>query len=76
MQVIEGKVDKDATMYTDGFRSYDGLVDWGYKHHYRVNRGENEFVNFDDSSNHINGIESFWGYAKNRLLKFLKNQKR
>ena len=70
MQVIEGKVDKNATMYTDGFRSYDGLVDWGYKHHYRVNHGENEFVNFDDSSNHINGIESFWGYAKNRLVKF------
>ena len=76
MQVIDGKVDKNATMYTDGFRSYDGLVDWGYKHHYRVNHGENEFVNLDDSSNHINGIESFWGYAKNRLLNFLRNQKR
>ena len=76
MQVIEGKVDKDATVYTDGFRSYGGLVDWGHKHHYRVNHGENEFVNFDDRSNHINGIESFWGYAKNRLLNFLGNQKR
>ncbi len=70
MQVIDGKVEKEAVMYTDGFRSYDGLVDWGYKHHYRVNHGENEFVNINDNSNHINGIESFWGYAKNRLVKF------
>jgi len=32
-----------------------------------VHHGENEFVrgNF-----HINGIESFWGYAKTRLVKF------
>ena len=70
MQVIDGKVNKNAIMYTDGFRSYDGLVDWGYKHHYRVNHGENEFVNLKDNSNHINGIESFWGFAKNRLVKF------
>ena len=44
MQVIEGKVSKDSIMHTDGFASYDGLVDWGYKHHYRVSHGENEFV--------------------------------
>lgn len=70
MQVIEGKVDKSSTMYTDGFKSYDGLVDWGYRHHYRVRHGENEFVERGDPGNHINGIESFWGYAKNRLVKY------
>ena len=70
MQVIEGKVSKDSTMYTDGFASYDGLVDWGYKHHYRVSHGENEFVERGNPGNHINGIESFWGYAKNRLVKY------
>ena len=37
-------MDKDSVMYTDGFRVYDGLVDWGYKHHYRVNHGNDEFV--------------------------------
>lgn len=70
MQVISGKVDKDSVMYTDGFRVYDGLVDWGYKHHYRVNHGNDEFVEKGNPGNHINGIESFWGYAKNRLVKF------
>lgn len=70
MQVIEDKVDKGSVVYTDGFRSYDGLVDWGYKHHYRVNHGADEFVEPGNPSNHINGIESFWGYAKHRLVKF------
>lgn len=70
MQVIEEKVDKGSTMYTDGFSSYDGLVDWGYRHHYRVRHGEDEFVERGNSRNHINGIESFWGYAKNRLVKY------
>lgn len=44
MQVIDGKVSRDSIMCTDGFASCDGLVDWGCKHHYRVSRGENEFV--------------------------------
>ena len=35
---------------------YDGLVDIGYDKHYRVNHGNNEFVN---KVSHINGIESF-----------------
>ena len=30
-------------------------------------RGENEFAR---GNAHINGIESFWGYAKIRLVKF------
>ena len=30
-------------------------------------RGENEFAR---GNAHINGIESFWGYAKTRLVKF------
>ena len=70
MRVIEGKVSKDSIMHTDGFASYDGLVDWGCKHHYRVSHGENEFVERGNPGNHINGIESFWGYAKNRLVKY------
>lgn len=70
MQVIEENVDKDSVVYTGGFRSYDGLVDWGYKHHYRVNHGADEFVDRGNPTNHINGIESFWGYAKHRLVKF------
>ena len=70
MQVIEGKVSKDSIMYTGGFASCDGLVDWGCKRHYRVSRGENESVERGNPGNRIDGIESFWGYAKNRLVKY------
>ncbi len=43
------------------------MVDLGYKKHYRVQHGTNEFAK---GSNHINGIESFWSFAKRRILKF------
>ena len=67
MPIIEQKVDKDSTVYTDGFRTYDGLVNFGYKKHYRVKHGSNEFA---VGHNHINGIENFWSIAKTRLSKF------
>ena len=67
MPIIEQKVNKDSTVYTDGFRTYDGLVNFGYKKHYRVMHGSNEFA---VGHNHINGIENFWGVAKTRLSKF------
>ena len=70
MSVVERQVDKEAIVYTDGFASYDGLVDWGYRRHYRVNHCADEFVERSNRRNHVNGIESFWGYAKNRLVKF------
>jgi transposase-like protein len=55
-------------IHTDAWRGYDGLVDLGYEKHFRVNHGENIFSS--GGGNHINGIESFWGYAKHRLTKF------
>jgi transposase-like protein len=42
-------------------------VDTGYKRHYRVNYGKDEFAH---KKSHINGIENFWGIAKLRLSKF------
>ncbi len=68
-QIVQSKVEPDSTIYSDGWKSYDGLVDWGYKRHYRVNHGNNEFVNRTNPKNHINGIENFWGIAKVRLTK-------
>lgn len=65
-QIVQAKVEPDSTIYSDGWRSYDGLVDWGYKRHYRVNHGQNEFAR---GNSHINGIENFWGIAKVRLSK-------
>lgn len=67
MPIIKGKADKGAVIYTDGFKTYDGLADYGYKKHYRVKHGENEFA---IGHNHINGIENFWGLCKVRLAKF------
>ena len=67
LPIIQSKVNAKSAVYTDGFKSYDGLVDAGYKKHYRVKHGQNEFAN---GHNHINGIENFWRLAKTRLAKF------
>ena len=57
----------ESVIYSDCWKAYDGLVDYGAKEHYRVKHSKNEFAN---GKNHINGIENFWGYAKHRLAKF------
>jgi transposase len=67
ISIIRGKTDENSVIYTDGFKTYNGLADYGYKKHYRVNHGDNEFAN---RHNHINGIENFWGLCKVRLAKF------
>ena len=70
--LISQRISKSAVVYTDGFKSYDGLVSMGYKKHYRVYHGKNEFAKKEKKRirNHINGIENFWGLAKVRLSKF------
>ena len=67
LPIIRDKVKEDSIVYTDGFKTYDGLVDLGYKKHHRIKHGNNEFAH---GSNHINGIENFWAIAKTRLSKF------
>jgi transposase-like protein len=66
--IIRGHADIESVIHTDNWRGYDGLVDIGYEKHFRVSHGNNEFS--AGNGNHINGIESFWGYAKHRLTKF------
>ena len=63
--IIKGQVLSDATVYTDGWKSYDGLILDGYKHH-RIHHHENQFAR---GKNHVNGIESFWSFTKLRLAK-------
>jgi transposase-like protein len=65
--IIRGHIEPESVIYSDGWRGYNGLVDIGYDKHFRVHHGENEFVR---GKSHINGIESFWSYAKMRLFKF------
>jgi len=66
-RIIRGKVEPDSIIHSDHWRGYNGLVDMGYKKHFRVDHGANQFV---QSKGHINGIESFWSFAKRRLDKF------
>lgn len=65
--IIRGRVSVETVIHSDHWRGYNGLVDIGYPKHFRVNHSANEFAN--EISN-INGIESFWSFAKRRLLKF------
>ena len=60
-----GEIELDES-YFDGFRAYDGLVNYGFKKHFRVSHSDNEFAL---GRNHINGIENFWGLCKVRLSK-------
>ena len=77
LPLIKAKISKDSTVYTDGFKTYDSLVDIGYKKHYRIRHGKNEFSKEEGQvKNHINGIENFWGLAKVRLAKFRGLDKR
>jgi transposase-like protein len=69
-KAIRGKVSLDTIVHSDGWRGYDGLVDLGYAKHLRVNHDADQFADASMPGNHINGIESFWGYAKTRLTRY------
>lgn len=66
--IIQGKIDRSTTLYSDKWRGYDGLVAVGYDRHFRVHHGDNEFSK--GNGIHINGIENFWSFTKRRLAKF------
>ncbi len=63
--IIKGQVLSDSIIYTDGWKSYDGLVLDGYKH-FRIHHHQNQSAR---GKNHVNGIESFWSFTKMRLSK-------
>jgi transposase-like protein len=67
MPIIRRVVRSGADIYTDGWASYDALAVYGYNHK-KVKHEDNEFAREDGT--HINGIESFWSFAKRRLSKF------
>jgi transposase-like protein len=66
MPIIQGKILEGSTIHTDGWKAYDGLILNGYEH-YRVYHSHDEFVR---GKSHVNGIESFWSFAKRRLAQF------
>lgn len=63
--IIKGKVSIETTIYSDTWRSYKGLKQ-EFADHKTVCHQNNEYKRGSAS---INGIEGFWGYAKERLLK-------
>jgi transposase len=65
-QIIRTKVVPESVIYTDSFRSYDGLVLDGFKH-FRINHQE---CFAKSKRHHINGIENFWGDAKTKLKSY------
>lgn len=65
--IIRGNVSLDSVSDSDSWRGYKGQVNIGYKKHCGVHHGPNGFAN---GKKHINGIESFWSFAKTRLSKF------
>ena len=57
-------VRRGSIVYTDKFRSYDALMCCGYRH-LKVDHGKR----FSSGKVYINGLEGFWSYAKERLIK-------
>ena len=55
MPILSNLADiENSTIYSDTWATYDGLVDYGAKAHYRAKHSKNEFAL---GRNHINGIE-------------------
>ena len=65
MKEIENKTLKGSVFYTDGWKSYNSLEQYG-KHNI-IKHDEDKFA---DNHNHINGIEGFWSYAKEKFRKY------
>lgn len=61
---IKKKTRKGSVFYTDDFKSYKDLKQYGK--HNRIKHSKT----FGKAHNHINGIEGFWSYAKERFHKY------
>lgn len=57
-------VRRGSIVYTDRFKSYDSLMFCGYSH-LKVDHS----VRFGSGKVYINGLEGFWSWAKERLIK-------
>lgn len=59
------RVRRGSIVYTDKFRSYDSLMFCGYRH-LKVDHNRR----FASGKLYINGLEGFWSWAKERLIKY------
>lgn len=58
------KVRRGSIVYTDKFRCYDSLMFCGYRH-LKIDHAKQ----FTSGKVYINGLEGFWSFAKERLIK-------
>jgi len=58
------KVRRGSIVYTDQWKGYDSLMFCGYKH-----LNINHQYKFKQGKVYINGVEGFWSFAKERLIK-------
>ena len=63
--LIKRNIQLGARVYSDTFRSYNSLIINGYDH-VKINKERG----FAHGKIHINSIESFWAFAKEKLVKF------
>lgn len=67
--IIKGRIVLDSEVYSDMLLAYQGLKGKGYQHE-TIDHGKQEYCKEKRSKKiHINGIEGFWGYMKEHLLK-------
>lgn len=58
------KVRRGSIVYTDRYQAYDSLMFCGYRH-----LAVDHQTRFSRGKVYINGLEGFWSYAKERLMK-------
>lgn len=63
IEIIQHRVKRSTTIYTDGFKMYRMIPDYGFIHEY-VDHADGEYVRGDV---HTNTIEGFWGILKRKL---------
>ena len=61
--VLKCRAVSEARVFTDGFKMYRGMKEFGWKHEY-VDHDDGEYVRGDV---HTNNIEGFWGILKRKL---------
>lgn len=67
--IIKGRIVLQSDVYSDTLPSYQGLNKKGY-YHETIDHGNQEYFRRKHNRTiHINGIEGFWGYLKEHLLK-------
>jgi transposase len=64
--IIRKPAPDESAIYSDEWKAYDGLVNAGYRHRYRVKHSDDVFANGRAC---VNGMENFWGVAKTGLAR-------